>query len=358
MMQMKAAIYHGPGDIRIEEIERPVAGDHGIVLRVRASGICPLMDLPRYKKKLLDCATGIALGHEFSGDVVEIGPGVTEVKPGDKVHGLSFRPCYHCDNCRSGDYGRCRNFTSGTSGTWINGSFAEYLEFPFVSQGNIIRLPDNISHRDGALIEPLGIGIGLADKAGAGDVVAVLGQEFNGLATLACLKRKGVAKVIVCDESPLRLEKSRELGADIVINSLDTDLAETVMEVTSGKGVDVVIETAGLPATFRQAIDIVREHGHVWLGSFYDGPFMFDPSFQRPDRPHSNLTQKGGMAIHCAWMTLGDRMERRQQAVEMIQAGIMTAGKFVTGVFPLDQTTEAFEKALNPDESIKILVEP
>jgi L-iditol 2-dehydrogenase len=358
MMKMKAAIYYGPGDIRIEEVERPVAGDEGLVLRVRASGICPIMDIPRYKNKLLDCATGIALGHEFSGEVVEVGPRVNGVKLGDKVHGLSFRPCYQCDSCQSGDFGRCKNFSKGTSGTWINGSFAEYLWFPFVSPENIIVLPDDISHRDGALIEPLGIGIGLANKARAGDVVVILGQEFNGLATLACLKSIGVAKSIVYDESPLRLEKSRELGADIVVNGLNTDLAELVMEETSGKGADVVIETAGLPSTFLKAIDVVREHGDIWLGAFYDGAFMFNPSFQNPMRPHSNLTQKGGMSVHCAWFTLGDRIKRRQQAVDIIQSGIITAEKFVTDVFPLEKIREAFEKAKNSYESIKVLVEP
>jgi L-iditol 2-dehydrogenase len=358
MMKMKAAIYYGPGDIRIEEVERPAAGDDGLVLRVGASGICPLMDIPRYKQKLLDCATGIAFGHEFSGEVVEVGLKVKGVKLGDKVHGLSFRPCHQCDSCRAGDFGRCQNFARGTAGTWINGSFAEYLWFPFVSPDNIIVLPEDISHRDGALIEPLGIGIGLANKARAGDVVVVLGQEFNGLATLACLKNIGVAKTIVYDESPLRLDKSRELGADIVVNGPDTDLAELVMEATSGRGADVVIETAGLPETFLMALDVVREHGDVWLGAFYDGAFMFNPSFQHPKRPHSNLTQKGGMSVHCAWYTLGDRIKRRQQAVEIIQSGLITADKFVTDVFPLEKIKEAFEKAMNPNESIKVLVEP
>jgi L-iditol 2-dehydrogenase len=107
---MKAAIYHGPGDIRIEDVERPVAGDDGLVLRVGASGICPLMDIPRYKHRLLDCATGIALSHEFSGEVVEVGLRVRGIKLGDKVHGLSFRPCYQCDSYQAGDFGRRKIF--------------------------------------------------------------------------------------------------------------------------------------------------------------------------------------------------------------------------------------------------------
>lgn len=134
--------------------------------------------------------------------------------------------------------------------------------------------------------------------------------------------------------------------------------AELVMEAISGRGADVVIEMAGLPATFLTARDVMREHGDVWLGAFYDGAFILNPSFQHPKWPHSNLTQKGGMSVHCAWYTLGDRIKRRQQAIEIIQSGLITADKFVIHVFPLEKIKEAFEKAMNPNESIKVLVEP
>ena len=125
---MKAAIYYGPHDIRIEEIERPRPGDAGILVRIKACGICPLMDIPRYQRICVDHAPRVVLGHEFSGEVVEVGRSVTAVKVGDRVYGLAYRPCNSCDACLKQNYIHCENFEKGTAGTWINGGFAEYLE--------------------------------------------------------------------------------------------------------------------------------------------------------------------------------------------------------------------------------------
>jgi L-iditol 2-dehydrogenase len=355
---MKAAIYYGPGDIQIQEIEKPDPGVNGMIIKVAACGICPLLDVPRYKRKLYDHASGIAFGHECSGEVVGIGPKVKVVKLGDRVHGMSYRPCHRCEACQSGNYGRCLNFTEGIAGTWINGGFAEYLLFPFVANENIIILPDNMSYRDAALIEPVTVAVGLAGKAKEGDVAVVLGQEFMGLATVTQLKARGVAKVIVGDLSCKRLDKSREAGADIVVNELESNIITIVMKETSGKGADVVIETAGRPATFLQSIDLIKEHGSIWLGSFYDGPFLFDPSLVRPDMPHSNLTQKHGISIHCPWLTFDDRTTRRVQAMELVRSGKITAQKFVSHYYPLEKIKEAFETASNPLESIKVIIEP
>ncbi|MBN2058881.1 MAG: alcohol dehydrogenase catalytic domain-containing protein [Deltaproteobacteria bacterium] len=357
-MKMKAAVYYGPRDIRVEELERPEAGEEGIVIKIGACGICPLMDIPRYKNRLLDHAPKIVLGHEFCGDVIEIGSKVSSVNMGDKVYGLAYRPCGKCGACRSKDYIKCENFELGTAGTWINGGFAEYMRFPFATMENITILPKDMSHRDGSLIEPVSVGVGLASKAKAGDIVAIMGQELMGLATVAQLKKMGDIKIIVCDLSEKRLKKSREVGADIVVNENQDDPVSVIMAETSGRGADVVIETAGRETTFLKSIDAVKPHGDIWLGAFYDGPFLFNPSLQRPEKPHSNLTQKGGISMHCAWLTLPNRSIRRAQAVELIQSGEISADKHVTHFFPLDKITEAFEAAINPFDSIKVVVEP
>jgi threonine dehydrogenase-like Zn-dependent dehydrogenase len=214
-----------------------------------------------------------------------------------------------------------------------------------------------MSYRNGTLIEPVSVAVGLASKAKEGDVVVVLGQELMVLATVSELKTRGVKRIIVSDISDKRLEKSGEVGADIIIHEHREDLARMVMKETHSLGADVVIETAGRAETFLNAVDVVRPHGDIWLGAFYEGPFMFDPSYQHPERPHSNLTQKGGMSIHCAWLTLPDRTIRRKRAVEIIQNGEITAEKYVTHFFSMDRITEAFEVAMNPQESIKVIVE-
>jgi len=371
---MKAAVYYGPGDIRVEDIERPVAGDEGMVLKVRACGICPLIDIPHYKMSfsLPDVPPryqvdppvkrgGIVLGHEFSGDVVEVGSKVTAVKEGDRIYGVVWHPCGHCEFCRAGDYEHCPFCDAG--GRIVNGAMAEYLLFPnvtyaSVTEDKIVKLPDDISYRDGALVEVLRLGVGLASKAKAGDTVVVFGQDIIGLGAVASLKMLGAAKVITCDVSQKRLQASREVGADIAVDALNDDIFKVVMEETSGKGADVVIEASCRPESLQQAVSVVRPFGDIWLGTFYTaGPF-FNPSFQHPGMVSMNPTQKPGISIHCTWGTLGPWKPMLGQTLEIMQSGTITADKYVTHVFPLDRVKEAFETAMNPHESIKVMLEP
>jgi threonine dehydrogenase-like Zn-dependent dehydrogenase len=373
-MKMKAAVFYGPGDIRVEEIERPRAGGKGMVLRVRACGICPLIDVPHYKMDfpLIDVPphyqTNIAgngpmivLGHEFSGEVVEVGSEVTAAKVGDRVYGVAWHPCGLCEACRAGDEERCPFVDA--AGRVINGAMAEYLLFPNVTyssltEDKLIKLPHNASYRDGALIEPLRLGIGMASKAKAGEVVVVLGQEIMGLSAVVHLKKIGAAKVIVSDISPKRLQASREVGADVVVDALKEDLFKVVMGETSDKGADLVIEASCRPESLQQAVNVVRPFGAIWLGTFYTaGPF-FNPSWQSPRMVSMNLTQKPGISIHNTWGTLGPWMPLLREAAEIIQSGKITADKYVTHVFPLERVKEAFETAMNTLESIKVMIEP
>jgi threonine dehydrogenase-like Zn-dependent dehydrogenase len=355
---MKAALFYGPADIRIEEIPTPHPDENGMLLKVKDCGICPLLDIPRYKRKLVDHAVGIAFGHEFAGEVAEVGSRVKDVKVGDRISGMSFKSCGRCKPCQEGNYGLCLNFTESIAGTWTNGGFAEYILFPVATKDNIIKLPDEMSYRDASLIEPVQVAVGLASKAQPDETAVIIGQELMGLATLAQMKLKGVKKIIVSDLSAVRLNKSAELGADVVVNEEKVNLFEVVMKETQGRGADVVIETAGRPAAFFQSIDIIKEHGSIWLGSFYDEPFMFDPSYQRPEKPHSNITQKHGISIHCPWLTFGSRTQRRIDSMNLIESGKINAKQHVSHVFPLSQTKAAFEKSLDIIESVKVIVEP
>lgn len=371
-MKMKAAVYYGPRDIRVEEIDCPPAKDGidgmGMVLKVGACAICPIMDTPRYKRVTLDHATPIVLGHEFSGEVVEVGPNVTAVEVGDRIYGLTFRPCGRCEACQSGDYENCHKYPESTEGNFINGAMAEYMFYPYVIGNKLIKMPDDLTFQDGALLEPLILSAGLANKAKKDDVVVIIGQDLMGLGIVAFLKEKGLArKIIVSDVSQKRLDAARELGADVVVNEAKQDLYEEVIKATEesdhdklqGGGGDVVIETSGMSKNFQMSIDIAKPRGQIWLATFYpDGPFMFDPSVQHPGRPRSNISQKGGAPIQCTWGTLGPWKPRLEEAVKLIQSGKLNAEKYVTQTFPLEKTTEAFEAAIDPHESIKVVIEP
>jgi threonine dehydrogenase-like Zn-dependent dehydrogenase len=372
---MKAAVFYAPGDVRVEDVARPQAGKKGVVLRVGACGICNIIDVPHYKMSfpLVDAPPhyydskspvktgGIILGHEFSGEVVEVGSDVTAVKPGDRVYSVIWHPCGKCDSCRSGDPENCT--ASDAGGRAINGAMAEYvllpnLTYPSVIEDKLFKMSDDITFEDGALLEVLRLGIGLANKAKAGDTVVVLGQDIVGLGAVAHLKSIGASKVIACDNSQVRLKASKEVGADIVIDTLNENAFLTVMDATSQKGADIVLETSCRPESLQLAVSMVRPFGDVWLGTFYtSGPF-FDPSWQNPGMISMNITQKPGISLHCAWGTLGPWMPVLKIAENIIRSGKITAKKYVTQELPLSQAKAAFEVASNSLQSIKVMLKP
>jgi threonine dehydrogenase-like Zn-dependent dehydrogenase len=371
-MKMKAAVYYGPGDIRIEEMERPKPGKEGMLVKVGACGICELIDMPHYKmdfplkdvpahyNKDLPPNRPIVLGHEFSGEVVEVGSEVTVAKPGDKVYGILYEPCGICPCCQAGNPDECKYIDGG--GRTINGAMAEYALFPKVTldsykEDKLVKIPDNMSYRNGALIEVLVLSFGLSKKVNDSDTVVVFGQDLMGLGITAHLKKREVAKVITCDVSKKRLEASKEMGADVVVDALNENILDVVLEETKDKGADIVLETSCRSESLQQAVTAVRPFGKIWLATSYTkGPF-FDPTWQGPGMVSMNLTMKMGISIHCAWGTLGPWMPRMHEAIEMIQSGLITADKYAT-FFPLDKAKEAFETANDPHKSIKVIIEP
>jgi threonine dehydrogenase-like Zn-dependent dehydrogenase len=368
-MMMKAVVYYGPGDMRIEEINRPKAGTEGVVLKIKACGVCNILDLDVWERRPA-LGVGVARGHEFSGEVVEVGSEVTIVKVGDRIFSEPvFRPCYRCESCRLNDYWRCVNWGEGEIGRAIHGAFAEYLWVPFVTNDSIIKLPKTLSYRDLALIEPLSLSVGLARKAKTDDLVVVLGQELVGLGTVAELKKMGVAKVIASDISQKHLEAAKEAGADIVVDALNEDIVRVVMKETSGIGADVVIQSDSRPVATLQAISMARRMGKVWLALAYSAPLMLNTSgtsihsgvsWIGPGAGYSELPlmfDPSMINLQTAWGTLGAKMPRWLGALELIKSGRITADKHVTHVFPLEKTKEAFDLASNPHETIKVMVE-
>jgi len=372
-MKMKAAVYYGPGDIRVKEVERPTAGEVGMVLRVKACGICPLIDVPHYKMSypLMDIpahysetplrTSGVILGHEFSGEVVEVGSKVTCVKKGDRLYGVAWGPCGKCDACQAGDYEHCQ-FGDG-AGRAYDGAMAEYLLFPnlmypSITSDKIVKLPPKLTYRDGALIELLRLGIGLASKTKPGDIVVHFGMDLIGLASVLDLKAKGAAKVIACDIDDKKLQAAKEMGADAVINTKKEDVVQAVLRATGGKFANVVLESSCRPENLQNAMNVVSSFGQIWIASFYTAGTFFNPSYVNPNMVSPNLCQKGGVSMHCPWGTLGPWKPMLDRAIEMLESGKITADKYVTHVYPLEKVNEAFEMAMKPYDSMKVLLEP
>lgn len=354
---MKAATYYGAGDIRVENVSDPKLEAGGVLIKVKACGICG-SDLHPYKVGgLIEAGfiqPGLIMGHEFSGDVVEVGVNVTGIKKGDRVTAGSILPCGECDLCRGGQTNRCSDMK--VLGFQIPGAFAEYVSIPLaIVNQTIFPLPDEISYEEGATVEPLSVGANAARRAEPRheDIVVVLGAGMIGQCAMQSFKAMGVAKVIISEVSKKRLEVAKATGADIIINAAEEDPVQRVREVTSGVGADIVAECAGAPITFQQAIGMVR-------GSLQQ-------AFEK-ERPDGKIMLVGVYEEPIAWMPImvinnsvrmigcfaGDFLP----AIDLLKTGKVNSKPLITHEFPLDRAKEAFEAQLKTDESIKVLIKP
>lgn len=369
--KMKAAIYYGPGDIRLEDIEFPHANPEGVVLKVKACGVCDILDIPVWKNwPEGGRGTGLARGHEFSGEIVEAGSQVTDFKVGERIFTEPvYRPCYKCEACKLKDYWRCTQGGENEVGKAIHGAFAEYLAIPFVTKMSAVKLPDTMSYHDLALIDHLSLGAALARRAEAEKMVVVLGQDITGIGTVALLKKRGVEKVIACDISQVRLNASEEAGADMAIDSVNQDVVQAVMKETKGIGADCVIICDDRPIATLQAMSMVRNMGRIWATRpefFRLNPALLpaQSAMSFPIPPDGSTFKEQAISLNPVYASMqfglryGYKQPRWQEALELMQSGKCTAEKLVTHVFPLDRIKEAFEVALNPHKSIKVLVEP
>jgi len=339
---MKAALYYGPHDFRVEEVEKPKAGEYGIVVRVRACGICG-SDLHYYVRGGPLVKPGGIMGHEFSGDVVEVGKLVKDIKVGDRVAAASIIVCQECYWCKSGQHGRCQNLKMG--GFDFHGAYAEYADVPLaILNQTVFKLPDNLSYEEAAIIEPLSVGaysVGRAEPS-AGDMVLILGAGMIGLSSLAAMKARGVSKIIVSEMSKKRLDTAVDMGADFVINSGTENVLQRVAQITEGRGVDIAMECVGLRRPFLQAMGALRIDGKLIQVGVFDAAFEFNPV---------TITGKNLRIIGCLG---GDYLA----AMELLKSGKVDAGKFITHEYPLSEITAAFDKQLDSSQSIKVMVKP
>ena len=338
---MKAAVLQGPRRIEIEDIADPEVEPDGIVVKVRASGICG-SDLHSYKLSSIK----MVLGHESSGDVVAVGRNISHIHEGDRVAAINIRPCGECYWCRQGRQEICIRLMWPPSPT-MPGAMAEYVSIPVVRVGNydtVVRLPDSLSYEQGATVEPFSIALFSITKAQVKpeDTVVVLGAGMIGLCVVQVLKAMGVSKVIISGRRSKRLELARESGADVVVDAARDDIVPIVREVTSGAGADVVVECAGVQATFDQALRAVRRGGKlVMLGIFEE-----------------NVTWSPNTPIVKNTTMIGCLGEDFPGTVDLLASGRADTRPLITHEFPLDRIQEAFETQLTADGTVKVLVKP
>ncbi|MCM3118076.1 galactitol-1-phosphate 5-dehydrogenase [Neobacillus sp. MER 74] len=331
-MLMNAAVLHAPANLQYEQVEVPFVKRDEVLVRVRAAGVCG-SDLGRVMKTGTYSFPTIP-GHEFCGEVAEVGTDVVDFKIGDRVAVTPILPCGTCEFCETGDYGLCDNYNY--LGSRTNGGYAEYIAAP---SRNLIRLPEGLSFLEGAMIEPAAVTLhGMMRVAiNVGETVAVLGCGTIGLMAIQFAKIMGATQVIAVDVAPDKLELAEQLGADICLNSRELDAALKIKKLTGGKGVNVAVETAGVVQTQEQCLRIAKKKGRVlYLGTAHKDVVLPPKSFECIVR--NELTIVGSWNSYSApfpgveW----------QATIDYVKSGALKLQPLVTHTFHLSEAPQVF----------------
>ena len=264
-MKNRAAYMVGLNKMEIREIEVPVPKEHEVLVKLEYVGICGSDVHYFHDGRCGDFAVegDFILGHECAGTVVGLGKDVKSLTVGDRVALEPGITCGICEFCKSGKYNLCP-YVRFLATPPVQGCFMDYIAFP---ENMAFKLPDNISTKEGALIEPLSVGIHAAmqGQITLGDSVVILGAGCIGLVTLLACKAYGATNIIAVDVIPKRLEYALKLGATSVINGAECDVVAEIDKMTNGAGIDKVFETAGSTVTIGYTPYVVKRGGTIIL---------------------------------------------------------------------------------------------
>lgn len=344
--KMKAVVKtsRAPG-VELKNVDIPTIGPKDVLIKVKAAAICG-SDIHIYHS-----APGImrmvnppfTLGHEMSGDVVETGDMVTDIKKGDKVAVETHLPCGHCYYCQTGAPHNCLNLV--IFGVETDGAFAEYARVPEVV---CWKLPENYSYDLGAILEPLGVAMhGTMVEDVNGKSVAVFGCGPIGLFAIGTVTAFGATKVFALEVAPKRLAMARQLFPDVtLINPKEQDPIENIMKATDGLGVDVAIELSGSPEATKQAFKALKREGRVSIIGATTAPVELDI--------HKDITRKEarvyGSFGRLIWQTWW-------QVRNLLNTGKFDPLPIITHRFPLADCAKAIELAAK-GEAGKVLLYP
>lgn len=263
---MKAAVFLEPGKIEIQDIPKPTAGDTDVVIKVKAASICGTdLRIMKHGHFKLPAGTPRVLGHEFAGEIVEVGSKVTDYKIGDRVSLTPNIGCGACKQCARGLNQMCPDYEA--FGITLNGGFEEYALIPgwAIERGNLFKIPEGVSYEFAALMEPMSCCHSGQNKVelSADDTVLIIGAGPIGCFHAHLAKKRGSKKVIVANTKDFRLEIAGRMGADHLINVSEKDLKEEVMKLTDGEGVDVIITCVSKPEVIAESTDLLARHGRV-----------------------------------------------------------------------------------------------
>jgi alcohol dehydrogenase len=334
---MRATVFHGVNDIRLDEVARPHARAGEAVIRVTLTTICGT-DLHILRGEY-PVKPGLIIGHEAVGVIDELGAGVTGYTVGDRVLVGAITPCGQCLACLSGQSSQCgHGGTFEAIGGWrfgntINGAQAEYLLVPD-AQANLAKIPEGVTDEQVLLLTDIAsTGFSGAESGGVkiGDKVAVFAQGPIGLCAAIGAKLMGAAQVIGVDGDDKRLAFARKMGVDVALDYRNTDVVAEIKKLTGG-GVDVAIESLGTQQTFESALSVLRPGGTLSSLGVYSGKLQI---------PYEKFG--AGLAGYRIVTTLcpGGK-ERMRRLTEVVRYGKLNLLPLITHRFKLDQIKEAY----------------
>lgn len=341
---MLAAVLIKPGQLEIQEVERPKAGPGEVVLKVEAALTCGT-DIKAFRRGHPKMPMPILFGHEFSGTVVEVGADVKKFRTGDQVMSVHSAPCNACFYCKKGQQNLCESIMD----TKVLGAYAEYIKLPrHILEQNAFIKPSNISFSEAAMLEPLACVVyGLEQfRISSDDTVAVIGAGPIGLLQVAALKAYGVKNTILCGRHKNRLDMGLNLGADVVIDVDRNDQAKSILAETNGRGADLVIESTGKPDVWESTLSMVRKGGNILL--FGGCPSGTKACFDTARLHYDEITLKG--VFHFTPQAV-------KKAYEILSSGTINVKPLITAEMPLKELPRAFEMLMK-GEGIKYALIP
>ena len=339
---MRVAMYYNNRDVRPQEMPVPQIGAGELLIRTRASGICgsDLMEWYRIKKAPL------VLGHEITGEVVEVGVGIQHFKIDDRVFSSHHVPCGKCRYCVAGHQSVCELLRTTH---FDPGGFAEYIRVPRINvELGTLRIPDSMTFDEGSFIEPLACVVRAQRFAdiGPGQTVLVIGSGISGLLHLQLARARGAARIIATDISEYRLNAAKRFGADGIINGAE-DVPARLREANDGRLADRVIVCTGAMPGIQQAIKSL-DRGATLL--------FFAPTAAGIDVPIPLFDfWRDEIKVVTSYAGSGADL---QESLRLISERKVRVGEMVTHRLPLAQTELGFELTASGQDSIKVIIDP
>ncbi len=335
----------GPGNLELRDVPVPQIGADEALIRVRACGICG-SDL-KIQDDQHPYTPPVVIGHEFAGEIAEIGAGVSGWQVGDRVVSEQhIGACGHCRQCLTGNAFACS--AKRAPGYFTDGAFTEFIKVP---AWLLHRIPEKLSFVEAAFTEPSAVAAhGMLDRTGINpeDVVVILGCGPIGLVAAKMAQEEGASKVIVTGidrDEIARLPKGREIGIDHVVNVMKEDLAGLVNNLTHGEGADVVIELSGALPAINQAFQLARRLGRVGI--------IGQPPADEIKIPYRQAMFRA-LTVSFSYSSKYTSWER---ALSLFERGAINPSQFITHVLPLEAWEQGFELSRS-GQAVKVVLEP